>query len=132
MIFGIIALVQKQKKWLAIAWVVVGGIVTAITIAIVIVWSIFLRNNAETIVKPVVEIWQMIDEDQKLAEIMSDPTVKSEFEFLLRKRIEEKLWKDFGTKEWDQSRNEIKSQLPVIFEEIKSTMLELKEKYSVK
>ena len=131
LIFGIIALVQKQKRWTAIAWVVIWGIVTLITLAIVIFGTIFLKNNADLIIEPIKWVAEMMENDPELATMMNNPMIQAEFELLFKTRLAEKFGEDFAENEEFESRDDIKTQIPVIFDEMKIIMLELKEKHSV-
>lgn len=130
LIFGIIALVKKQKKGMAIAWVIIWWLVTLITIAIVIFGTIFIKNNADVILDPIMEMSEMMENDPELADMMNDPIIQAEFEVLFKERLIERFGEDFGENEKFESREDIKIQIPVIFDEMKVLMLELKEKHS--
>jgi hypothetical protein len=73
------------------------------------------------------EFSEMIENDPELAALMENPEFANEFEYIFRSRFTEK----FGTGEIE-SMSDIKSTFPVIFDEMKSVMLELKEKYQTK
>lgn len=130
LVFGIVALIKKQKKGLAIAWVIIGWIVTLITIAIVIFGTIFLKNNADVIIAPITEMAEMMKNDPELATMMNDPAIQEEFETIFEKRLIEKFWEDFTNNEEFESREDIKTKIPVIFDEMEKVMLELKEEHS--
>jgi len=131
LVFGIIALVKKQKKWLAIAGVVIWGLVTLITATILIVWTIFLRNNSEIIVDPIMEIAEMLENDTELATMMNDPIIQEEFERTLVEKLTVIFAEDIEDGDKKKSRDEIKPMIPIIFDEMENVMLELKEKHSV-
>ena len=130
LIFGIIALIKKQKKWTAIAWIIIGGIVTLIAIVVVIFGAIFLRNNADVIIAPITEMADMMKNDPELATMMNDPAIQEEFETIFEKRLTEKFGEDFANDENFEDREDIKTKIPVIFDEMEKGMLELKEKHS--
>lgn len=125
LIFGIIALVKKQKKWMAIAGLIISGLVITVFTIIISVWVIFLRKNADVLVEPIKEFSQIIKEDPELAELMNKQEFASEFEYEFKNRMIEKFWEDPDL----ESREDIKTQIPSIFEEMKNLMLELKEKH---
>jgi len=127
LIFGIIALVKKQKRWTALAGVIISWFVTLVTIVILTVGIVFLRNNADTILNPIMEFSEMMENDPEFAALMENPEFANEFEYVFKSRLVEK----FGTGEIE-NLSDIKSTFPLIFDEIKSVMLELKEKYQTK
>ncbi len=131
LIFGIIALVQKQKKGTAIAWVVIWGIVTLITIAIVIFGTIFLKNNADIIIDPIMGMAEMMENDPELATMMSNPVIQEEFERTLVEKLTVIFADEIENEDKIKTREEIKPMIPVIFDEMENVMLELKEKHSV-
>jgi hypothetical protein len=105
--------------------------VTLITIALVIFGTIFLKKNADIIITPIMEMAEMMENDPVLAEMMNDPAIQSEFELLFKERLTEKFGEEFAEDEKFENREDIKTQIPVIFDEMETIMLELKEKHSV-
>lgn len=125
LIFGIIALVKKQKKWMAIAWVIISWLIVLITIWLTIFGTIFLKKNSDILLDPMVEFSEMMKQDPELAELMQNPAFQSEFQYLFEQRMREK----YGDLEEIDGREEWKQYIPEIFEEMESIMLWLKEKY---
>jgi hypothetical protein len=103
--------------------------VTLITIALVIFGTIFLKKNADVVITPIQEIVEMMENDPELAEMMNDPVIQSEFELLFKTRLTEKFGEEFAEDQDFENREDIKTQIPVIFDEMESVMLELKEKH---
>lgn len=124
LIIWIIALVKKQKKWTAIAGIIISWFVILVTIIIVTVGFVFLKNNADTILNPIMEFSEMMKNDPELAALMQNPEFANEFEYIFKSRLTEKL----GTAEIE-NLSEIKSIFPMMFDEMKNVMLELKDKY---
>jgi hypothetical protein len=73
------------------------------------------------------EFSEMMENDPEFAALMENPEFANEFEYVFKSRLVEK----FGTGEIE-NLSDIKSTFPLIFDEIKSVMLELKEKYQTK
>ena len=125
LIFGIIALVKKQKKGTAIAGVVIWGLVTLIWLALAIFGTIFVKNNADVLMDPIMHMAEMVEADPELEELMENPTFQAEFQYLFQQRITEK----FGDMEDVEGWEESKQYIPQIFAEMEIVILELKEKY---
>ena len=125
LIFGIIALVKKQKKWMAIAGVIISSLVIVVSIIVISIWVMFFRKNADVLIDPIKEFSQIIKEDPELAELMNKKEFANEFEYEFKNRMIEKFWDDAEM----ESREDIKTQIPSIFEEMKNLMFELKEKH---
>lgn len=125
LIFGIIALVKKQKKWMAIAGVIISSVVVIVSVVLIVVWVIFFRNNADVLIDPIKEFSQMIEQNPELSELMSNKEFANEFEYEFKNRMIEKFWDESEM----ESRSEIKTHIPSIFEEMKILMLELQEKH---
>jgi hypothetical protein len=73
------------------------------------------------------EFSEMMENDPEFAALMENQEFANEFEYVFKSRLVEK----FGTGEIE-NLSDIKSTFPLIFDEIKSVMLELKEKYQTK
>lgn len=125
LIFGIIALVKKQKKGTAIAGVIIWWLVTLIGLGLAIFGTIFVKNNADVLMDPIMEMSEMMKADPELEELMENPAFQAEFQYLLQQRITEKFGGMKDAEGWEES----KEYIPEIFAEMKSIMLELKEKY---
>ena len=125
LIFGIIALVKKQKKWMAIAGVIIWGLVTLVWIGLAIFGTIFVRNNADVLLDPIMQMSEMIDEDPELEALMENPAFQAEFQYLFQQRMEEKFGDMEDVEWWEES----KEYIPQIFDEMQTLILELKEKY---
>lgn len=125
LIFGIIALVKKQKKWMAIAWVIISWLVILITAWLVIFWTIFVKKNSDVLLDPMMQFAETMKQDPELEELMQNPAFQSEFQYLFEQRMREK----YGDLEEIDGREEGKQYIPEIFEEMESIMLWLKEKY---
>jgi len=125
LIFGIIALVKKQKKWMAIAWVIISWLVILITAWLIIFWTIFVKKNSDVLLDPMMQFAETMKQDPELEELMQNPAFQSEFQYLFEQRMREK----YGNLEEIDGREEWKQYIPEIFEEMESVMLWLKEKY---
>ncbi|HRX63790.1 MAG TPA: DUF4190 domain-containing protein [Candidatus Absconditabacterales bacterium] len=124
LIFGIIALVKKQNKGMAIAGTIISGLVILVTILLAIFGTIFIKKNAD-VFNPIVEFGQMMEADEELTELMKNPEFQSEFEYLMETRMVEK----YENVEEIEGREQAKQEIPGIFEEMEQIVLELKEKY---
>ena len=127
LIFGIIALVKKQKKIMAIVWISISSLVILISVSLMVIWIIFVRNNADVLIEPIKEFSQMIEQNPELSKLMSNEEFANEFEYEFKNKMIEK----FGEETEIDNRDEVKTQIPGIFEEMKSIMLELQEKYQI-
>jgi ABC-type dipeptide/oligopeptide/nickel transport system permease component len=125
LIFGIIALVKKQKKWMAVAGIIISGLVILFSIIILTVWIMFFRKNSDVLMDPIKDFSQMIDENPELAELMQNPEFANEFEYEFKNIMTEK----FGEEPEIENREEMKWYIPTIFEEMEWLMLELKDKH---
>jgi len=125
LIFGIIALVKKQKKWMAIAGVIISGLIIVISIVVISIWVVFFKRNADVLMGPIKEFSQMIEQNPELTELMNKQEFANEFEYEFKNRMIEKFW----TESEMENREDIKTQIPSIFEEMKDVIMELKEKY---
>lgn len=124
LILGIVALVKKQKKWTALAWVIISGLVLLVSTTILIVGFIFVKNNADVLVNPIMELSEIIKNDPELAKLIDNPEFANEFEYMFKSRLIE----NFGTGEIDEEQD-ILSVFPLMLDEMKDVMLELKDKY---
>ncbi len=125
LIFGIIALVKKQKKWMAIAWVIISWLVVLTTAWLIIFGTIFVKKNSDVLLDPMMEFSETMKQDPELEELMKNPAFQSEFQYLFEQRMREK----FADLEDIDGREEGKEYIPEIFEEMESVMIGLKEKY---
>jgi len=125
LIFGIIALVKKQKKGMAVAGVIISWLVVLASVATIIVSTIFIKNNSDVLIDPIMWFSEMMENDPELEELMENPEFRAEFEYL----FEMKIIENFGEEENVENRWEAKTKIPMIFEEMESVLLELKEKY---
>jgi hypothetical protein len=74
--------------------------------------------------EPIQEFANTIDNDDELKNLMNNPAFQKEFEKMFENRIIEQ----FSGEENLETRDEVKVKIPVIFDEMKEVMLELKEK----
>lgn len=125
LIFGIIALNKKQKKSTAITGIVISGIVLILSTVMTIVWIKFIQNNKDVLIDPVVNFSAMVAENPDLLILMNNDNFENEFESLFQIKMIEKFGSGFEWKWWD----EIKNEIPGIFEEMQNIMLSLKDKY---
>ncbi len=125
LIFGIIALVKKQRKSIAITGIIISSLIILISIITVIIWVMFFKRNADVLVEPIKEFSQIIKENPELTELMNKKDFANEFEYEFKNRMIEKFWEDSEM----ESREDIKTQIPSIFEDMKDLMFELKEKH---
>jgi hypothetical protein len=82
------------------------------------------------ILTPINEITNMMENDPQLAIIMNNPAIQAEFEELFKAKLTKKFGENLAENENFDNREDIKTQIPTIFDEMKNTMLELKEKHS--
>jgi hypothetical protein len=66
-----------------------------------------------------------MENDPELTELMNTSEFRSDFETAFQAKIIEK----YGKAEDMNNREEIKTEIPVIFDEMQNVMLELKAKY---
>lgn len=70
------------------------------------------------------ELSEIIKNDPELAKLIDNPEFANEFEYMFKSRLIE----NFGTGEIDEEQD-ILSVFPLMLDEMKDVMLELKDKY---
>ena len=68
---------------------------------------------------------QMMKDNPEFAELMKNPEFTNEFEYELKNRLINRFWVEPEI----ENREDIKTQIPSIFEDMKELMFELKEKH---
>ena len=121
LIFWIVALVKKQKKWLAVTWIVISWLILLITS----IFSIFVVRYAP--LEEINEIAQMMEEDPELAVLMTNEQFAEEFQ----SRFQTVLIQKFGAANDGLSTWENLESLavPTIMEEMKNVLYQLKDEY---
>ena len=69
-----------------------------------------------------------MENDPELTALMNNATFRNDFEEAFQAKLIEKYGDDADL----DNRENIKTEIPVIFDEMQSVMLELKEEYTVK
>ena len=123
LIFGIVALVKKQKKGLAIAGIVMSGIVVIMTA----IFSFFLIKYSDSIIEPIKEITALMENDPELAKLMTNKDFSNEFQTKLQEVLIQKLATDTPSENWE---NEDTLWIPMIMEEMKNLLYDLKDEYT--
>lgn len=124
LIIGIIALVQKQQKSMAIIGIVISWVFILATGILLTISIMFFRKNADVFLTPAKEFTQMIQKDPQLVLLMEDPNFNNQLQYILKDKLIARYQDDQIDiiKDW-------KNEIDFISKEIQNTVSQLKSTY---
>jgi len=124
LIFGIVALCKKQKKW---AWLT-GCIISWFFLILTTIGAIFVVKHSDELINPIIEHSSWLQKNPDIVSLMQDDDFNEKLENLLMDRLEWKYGEDLDNVE---DLDDAFSMLWDVFEEMRNAATELSNSYLV-
>ena len=124
LIFWIFALAYKQTKGLAIVGVVIGWLITVFAATILTIAATFVNNNKDVLLEPMKNFSQLMKDDPQVVMTMQDARFQADFKPLFLSNLSWKV-----DLEKDDTWEDMRVMLPVMYQEMVNTIMQLKNKY---